>query len=295
MECPDSLAIPGKSNKSKFLLRVSRLAPLAGILACPVLGCTQSQKIVNQNAVPANAKIVKAEDLPKITPKPETSVAFGQLRLHAAMDGSAQGESREEALAQARKMFEQAIKTDPKCTDAYKGLAQVELTRGNYDGGLDYYRKALTIDPKASTVWYELGVCQARHGNWPASVESLQQASNLDRENRVYVKTLGFCLAKNSHYDDSVACFMRIMDEGQARYNLARMLHYEKQDDLSRAHLIMAIQANPKLTAAQDLLAQLDGRSGPTNSAVAASSGPSVAIDIDDVANEISETPGNAN
>jgi tetratricopeptide (TPR) repeat protein len=295
MECPESSATQGKSVAARLLLRAYRLAPLAGILISPVLGCTQSQKIIPQNAVPPNAKIVKAEDLPKITPKPETNVAFGQLRLHAAMDGSAQGESREEALAQARKMFDQAIKTDPKCTDAYKGLAQVELTRGNYDGGLDYYRKALTIDPKASTIWYELGVCQARHGNWPASVESLQQASNLDHENRTYVKTLGFCLAKSGRYDDSVACFMRIMEEGQARYNLARMLHYEKQDDLSRAHLVMAIQANPKLAAAQDLLAQLDGRTVPTNSAVAAGSGPNVAIDIDDVANEISETPGNAN
>jgi hypothetical protein len=88
---------------------------------------------------------------------------------------------------------------------------------------------------------------------------------------------------------------MRITDEGQARYNLARLLHYEKQDDLSRMQVQMAIQANPKLLAAQDLLAQLDGRASPVNSAVAAASGPNVAIDIDDVAAEISPTAGSAN
>jgi tetratricopeptide (TPR) repeat protein len=260
-----------------------------------MLGCIQSQKIIPPSAVPPDAKIVKAEDMPKKTPKPDTYVAFANLRLHAAMDGSAQGDSREEALTQARKLFEQAVKADPKCAEAYKGLALVEQTKGNYDGALDYFRKAIAVDPKASQPWYELGVCQARHGNWPAAVESIQQATNLDNENRAYVKTLGFCLAKNGRCDDSVACFMRIMDEGLARYNVARMLHYEKQDDLSRGQLVLAIQVNPKLAAAQDLLAQLDGRSSPTNPSLAAGSGPSVAIDIDDVAAEVSATPGSAN
>src|SRR5262249_32858238 len=134
-----------------------------------------------------------------------------------------------------------------------------------------------------------------------ASVESLQQASNLDRDNRAYVKTLAFCMAKNGRYDDSIACFERIMDEGQAHYNLARLLHYEKQDDLSRLHIQMHLQANPKLVAAQDLLAQLDGRSSPivpTSTAAASgsnASGPTIGIEIDDVATEISDTPGNAN
>lgn len=283
---------------ARTLLRVSRLTSLAGFLVSATLGCTQTQKIVPRESkeIPPNAKIVKAEDLPKKTPKPDTCVAFGNLRLHAAMDGSTQGDSREEALTQARKLFEQALKTDPKCTDAYKGLAQLEQTRGNYEGALDYYRKALVVNPQATPVWYELGVCQAKHGNWSAAVESLRQASNLDHDNRAYVKTLAFCLAKNGRYDDSVACFMRITDEGQAHYNLARLLHYEKQDDLSRLQAQLAIQVNPKLAAAQDLLAQLDGRSSPTNPAsLAAGTGPSIGIDIDDVAAEISDTPGNAN
>jgi tetratricopeptide (TPR) repeat protein len=223
-------------------------------------------------------------------------VAFANLRLHSAMDGSAQGESREESLTQARKLFEQAVKTDPKCTEAYKGLALVEQTKGNYDGALDYFRKAIAIDPKAAQSWYDLGVCQAKHGNWSPAVESLQQASNLDRENRAYVKTLGFCLAKSGRCDESVASFMRIMDEAQARYNVARLLHYEKQDDLCRAQIGLALQANPQLTLAYNLLAELDGRSVPTSSvAAAAGNGPNVAIDIDDVAAEISSTPGSAN
>jgi tetratricopeptide (TPR) repeat protein len=296
MECPDSSANQSVSIEARNLFRVSRLILVACFLIGGTLGCTQTQKTIPAKDIPPNAKIVKAEDQPKTTPKADTCVAFGNLRLHAAMDGSAQGDSREEALTQARKLYEQALKSDPKCIDAYKGLAQLEQTRGNHDGALDYYHKALAVDPKATTIWYELGVCQARHGNWPAAVESLQQASNLDHANRAYVKTLAFCMAKNGQYDDSLACFMRIMDEGPARYNLARLLHYEKQDNLSRFQVQLALRANPNLGAAQDLLAQLDGRSSPINPiSTAAAPEPKVGIDIDDVAAEIADTPGNAN
>jgi tetratricopeptide (TPR) repeat protein len=308
MDCPKYPPSPGKQGETTR--RDPRSEPkffgfrnsifefgLAGLLSCVTLGCSQnSQTTLPRSAVPPNAKIVKAEDLPKRTPLAETSVAFGNLRLHAVLDGSVQGDGREEALDQARKFFDQALKTDSKCVDAYKGLAQVEQICGNFEGALDYYRKALACNPKAAPLWYELGVCQARHANWPAAVESLQQASNLEPNNHTYLKTLGFCLAKNGRFDDSVICFKRIMEEGQAHYNLARLLHHEKQDDLSRLHVQLAIQANPKLTVAQDLLAQLDGHASSSNTAaVAAASGPNVGIDIEDVAAEISETPGNAN
>ena len=297
----NGLVIRRAPRPSSLIQRYSLIVSAA--LLSSSLGCTQTQKMIKPDALPPNAKVVKAEDQPKITPPADTCVAFANLRLHAAMDGSAQGESREEALSQARKLYDQALKSDPKCLDAYKGLAQLEQARGNYEGALDYYHKALAINPKGASLWYELGVCQARHANWPAAVESLQQASNLEPSNRTYVKNLGFSFAKNGRYDDSLACFMRIMDEGQARYNLARLLHYEKQDDLSRIQIQMALQANPKLAAAQNLLAQMNGGSPSTtiSASVANSgpsmpnSGPSVGIDIDDVAAEISETPGNAN
>src|SRR5437667_5832841 len=139
-----------------------------------------------------------------------------------------------------------------------------------------------------------MGICQARRRDWPAAQNSLTKACDLQPDNHVFVKALAFCQAKNGRYEDSIACFKRIMDEGQAHYNLARLLHHENQDDLSRLHLHMALQANPKLTAAQDLLARLDGPpSAPSSADVAAAPaanagvgpnvavGPHVGLDID--------------
>ncbi len=281
----------------------ARLVILSGLLFSGGLGCTQQrQTIINKDAVPPGAKIVKAEDLPKRTPKAETSVNIGNMRLLAAMDGSAQGAEREWSLEDARKFYNQALKTDPKCMEAYSGLAQVELTCGNYEGGIAYYQKGLAVDAKHAPLGYEMGICQARRRDWPAAQNSLSKASDLQPDNHVFVKTLAFCQAKNGRYEDSIASFKRIMDEGQAHYNLARLLHHENQDDLSRLHLHMALQANPKLTPAQDLLARLDGPpSAPSSAGVAvapaANSGtvPNVGLDIDDFTNDLPQTPPTAN
>jgi tetratricopeptide (TPR) repeat protein len=269
---------------------------IAGLFISAGLGCTQSQTVIPKDAVPPNAKIAKAEDLPKRDPKPSTSVAFGNLHLQAAIDGSVQGAEREASLEQARKSYNQAIKTDAKCMDAYRGLAQVEQNCGNYQGALAWYRKGLAVDAKQAQLYYEMGICQARHGDWAAAQDSISKACDLDADNRIYVKTLAFCLGKNGRYDDSIACFKRVMDEGQAHYNLARLLHHDNHDDLSRLHIQLALQANPKLTQAQDFLAQMDGRqpgANPTN--VASASAPNVGIDIDDITSDLPQSPGSAN
>jgi len=268
----------------------------AGLFFVAGLGCTQSQTIIPKEAVPPNAKIAKAEDLPKRDPKPSTSVAFGNLHLQAAIDGSLQGAEREASLEQARKSYDQALKSDPKCMEAYRGMAQIQQNCGNYQGALAWYRKGLAVDAKQAPLLYKMGICQARHNDWQAAQESVSKACDQDTDNRVYVKTWAFCLARIGRYDDSIACFKRVMDEGQAHYNLARLLHHDKQDDLSRLHLQMALQANPKLTQAQDLLAVLDGRDLNANpTTVAAASGPNVGIDIDDITSDVPQSPGSAN
>jgi tetratricopeptide (TPR) repeat protein len=271
---------------------LARLIFSAGFFLSGLVGCTQHREIISQASVPPNAKITKADELPKRTPKPSTCVAYGNLRLQTAIDGSVVGAQRDESLEEARKYYNQAITLDPKCIDAYRGLAQVEQAVGNYEGALARYRKGLAVDDKQSPLWYEMGICQARHGDWPAAQESVHKACDLDADNRVYVKTLAFCLARNGHYDDSIACFKRIMDESQAHYNLARLLHHDQHDDLSRLHLQLALQANPKLTIAQNLLAQLDNRQPvPSSADLAAAPPPNVGLDIDDLTDSTPTSP----
>ena len=65
---------------------------------------------------------------------------------------------------EAKKCFEKAIKLDPDLTDAYNGLAEVAISKGNFSAAEEYYRKAYekakaslgTEDKKSFAWWGEL-------------------------------------------------------------------------------------------------------------------------------------------
>ena len=76
---------------------------------------------------------------------------------------------------EAKKYFERAIKLDPDLADAYNGLAEVAISRGNFSAAEDDYRKAYekakarlgTEDKKSFVWWGELETrpyMRARHG-----------------------------------------------------------------------------------------------------------------------------------
>ena len=273
---------------------VFRLSKLAGFLFAAGLGCSeQSQVTVSPESVPPHAKIVKADDLPKRTPKASTCVAFGDLRVKGVIQGDFKGPEREPALEQARKAYEQAMRIDPKNIDAYQGLAQVHQLSGDYNGALAVYHKGLKVDSGAASLWYDMGMCEARHGDWKTAVENLAKASNLEPENRTYTKSLAFALARTGRSEESVACFKKVMDESQARYNVARLLHHFNQDELSARQLQLALQSNPNNQPALELLAELEGRNASPGQQ--ATAGRSPAIDIDDMSRDLDPRQGNAN
>jgi tetratricopeptide (TPR) repeat protein len=100
----------------------------------------------------------------------------------------------------------------------------------------------------------------ARQKQWDPALARLRAACNLDPENRTYNNTLGYTLARMEQYDESVAVFTRLNGEAVAHYNVARMLHHLKQDGLSDQHAARALELNPDLATAQELLAELHGQ-----------------------------------
>lgn len=250
MDCPQA------RRWCSRLLRAGSLAPLVLSVGClPSLGLPAGPG----NSPPAASKDVTAEkDLPKRTPQASTCVAFGDLQLKAALDGSRAPFQKEQALDMARKYYQQAVKTDAKCLPAYSGLAQTYQELGDYDRAILTYHKALKVFPKEPSLWYALGMCQARHKDWESALTNLAKATELDPENRTYGSTLAFSLARAGRLPESVACFKKYVGEAKAHYNVARMLHHLKRDDDSKQHLRKALEVDPNLEPAKELLARLE-------------------------------------
>jgi tetratricopeptide (TPR) repeat protein len=204
------------------------------------------------------AKAVKKPDGPKRQPLASTCVAFGDYSVRAAADPKASPAQQEHLRDQARRAYQQALQVDPNYLPAYTALAHLYTTMGDEERAAATYQRALKSHPRDAKLWYELGMCHARYKKWESALAALQQATALDPENRQYVHTLGFCPARAGRYDESFRAFARVEDEATAHYNLARMLHHMKQDELCKQHLRLAVHANPDLAPARQLLASLE-------------------------------------
>jgi tetratricopeptide (TPR) repeat protein len=206
-------------------------------------------------------------------PQASTCVAFGDFHLKAATDEGHTAIQKDQILDQARKAYQQALKLDPKCVPAYRGLARTYEQLGDHDRVVATYQSGLKANAAEPTLWFELGMYHARKKQWQPAVENLKKAADLDSENRTYGDMLAYTLARAGRYDESYECFKKTVGAARAHYNVARMLSHVKENELAREHLKLALKANPDLAPARQVLAELDAGTA---------SKPTVAVSFED-------------
>lgn len=229
-----------------------------GMSTC--LGCasrpTVAQAPPRQQTAVADAR--KQIERPKKTAKAETWVAYGHFSLQSAESPQIPPAQRQALLDEARKSYQRAMEIDSKNTEAQLSLARLHIAHDDESKGLDILQKMRQKHPKEAAVWHELGMHHASKKNWNEALVCLHKAAELDPENREYVSKYGFALARTGRYDEGVTCLSRVMGKAEAHFNVARMLSHLEQPELSKEHLRLAVQINPNLAAAREMLAQLD-------------------------------------
>ena len=162
----------------------------------------------------------------------------------------------------ARKAYQRRSSIDPSYLPASLSLARLYVTMNQYDRAIGVYQNALKSHPREAAVYHELGLCQARQKQWEPALGNLNRARNSTP------KTISTSIASPSPWlapetMSRASCLSKTMGECKAHYELARMLHHLGQDDQCRQHLQLALQLDPSLTPAQQLLvgAEQHGRS----------------------------------
>jgi tetratricopeptide (TPR) repeat protein len=205
----------------------------------------------------------KQKDPPRRTPKASTCVAFGDYRVREAAGPNRTDDEKRHFHEQARGAYRQALDIDPRCVAARRGLALIALAEENHEEAAAELQAALALAPRDAGLWYDLGLIQSRRQEWDPAVAALTRAAEIDPENHQYALALGHCLARSGDYDRAVGVFRRVVGEARAHYNVARMMHHLKQEDLSRRHLRLALEKEPELKEARTLLAQIDRTTPP--------------------------------
>ena len=105
---------------------------------------------------------------------------------------------------EAKKAFEQALKLDKNCPEAWNNRGFVEQIKRNYGKASKYYERALTLKPEAPTFHYNLAsVYFAQHKYQEAATE-YRAAYQIDPDIFERVTRMGV-LAQTSSPDDRAA------------------------------------------------------------------------------------------
>lgn len=140
---------------------------------------------------------------------------------------------KDNAYAEAQKLFMQAVEEDEKRLAtlegapqvdaqspamAYDGLGIIADLRGDHVLAQHYYNAALKIKPNSAITYNNLGYSYYLTKNWKSAEKSYKRALKLQNEYAQAWRNLGLLYARQGNYMSAVTAFERVMDTAQA-YN----------------------------------------------------------------------------
>jgi len=178
---------------------------------------------------------------------PELWVMQGQL-------AESQGQT-----AKALESYNKALQSEPNNLGALVSLARLQDRQGDTAKSVEYFQKAVAVNPSDATLLNDLGLAYSKAGNASAAKESLEKAANLDPKNVRYRNNLATLLVDQGKADEAVTQLQNVLPPAMAHYNVA-YLHFTKQNmPAAEQQLRLALQADPNLQPARDLMARLGG------------------------------------
>ncbi|WP_425613673.1 tetratricopeptide repeat protein [Anatilimnocola sp. NA78] len=166
-------------------------------------------------------------------------------------------------FAEAQSQYEKALKTSPNDLASLISIARLHDRQGNFPKAIEAYNRAATAHPKSGLVQNDLGLCYARQKDAGKAIEHLNKACELAAKNPKYRNNLATVLVENGRNEEAFKQLKALNTEGGAHYNLAYMLSARNKPEEAAAHLRLALQAEPELSAAREMLAQMGGAVPP--------------------------------
>lgn len=178
---------------------------------------------------------------------PELWVMQGQL-------AESQGQQ-----AKALESYNKALNSEPNNLGALVSLARLYDRQGDSAKSVEYFQKAAAINASDASLLNDLGLAYSKAGNATAAKESMEKAAGLDPKNVRYRNNLATLLVEQGKADEAVTQLQNVLPPAMAHYNVA-YLHFTKQNiPAAEQQLRLALQADPNLQPARDLMARLGG------------------------------------
>jgi Tfp pilus assembly protein PilF len=178
---------------------------------------------------------------------PEVWVANGQL---AETQGN---------YTKALDNYTKALEIEPTNLSALLSTARLYDRQGQAPQAAEFFQKAIKTKPDDAALYNELGLVKAKSGSAAEAEANIQKAIALDPTNSRYRNNLAGILVESGRSDEAVKQLEQVFAPAVANYNVA-YLHASKQNiAAAQQHLQLALQIDPNLKEARDLMNRLGG------------------------------------
>jgi Tfp pilus assembly protein PilF len=181
----------------------------------------------------------------KSTISPELYVMNGQLN-------ESQGN-----YTKAIDAYSKALEIEPKNPSALLSTARLYERQNEKEKAVEFYKKASAVAPNNAAIYADLGNLQARSGNLADAKEQLQKAINLDPKSATYRSAMAGVLLDSGNADSAMSELMQVHNPAMANYQLAYLHFSRKNVPATQQYLATALQIDPNLKPARDLMASM--------------------------------------
>jgi Tfp pilus assembly protein PilF len=167
--------------------------------------------------------------------------------------------------AKAMDSYSRALEVEAKNPAALLSMARLYDQQKDSTKSIEFYRKAIDVAPNHADAYAELGNLHARSGNLKEARNELLRAVNLQPKNRSYRASLAGVLLDSGDTDAAFDELRQTDAPAMAHYQLAYLHFNRKNIPATQQQLNLALQIDPNLKPARDLLASMGGAQNVTN------------------------------
>ncbi|MFK7735925.1 MAG: tetratricopeptide repeat protein [Pirellulaceae bacterium] len=164
--------------------------------------------------------------------------------------------------------YTKALELDPQSEPALLSTARLYARQEQHGTAADFFSKAIAVNPDSAT-FNELGLSLKAQGRLAEAQASVRKAIELDASNPRYRNNLAGMLVSAGRADEAVQELQQVFPPAVANYNVAYLQYQNKNTAAAHQHLQSALDIDPNLKIARDLMAQI-GNNNAVQSAMAA-------------------------
>jgi tetratricopeptide (TPR) repeat protein len=155
--------------------------------------------------------------------------------------------------------YSKALEIEPKNPAALLSTARLYDRQNEKDKSVEFYQKAAEVTPNDANIYAELGALHAKTGNLTAAREQMQKAVNLDPKSTTYRSSMAGVLLDSGNTESAMAELMQVNTPAMANYQMAYLHFARKNVPATQQYLNSALQIDPNLKPARDLMASMGG------------------------------------